>query len=688
MLDTLTVMISADHQNKNKMSYRPDIDGLRAIAIVSVVLYHAFPALVPGGFVGVDVFFVISGYLISGLIFEAVEGRQFSFGDFYARRIRRIFPALIVVLGAVYAFGYLTLRADEMERLGKHIAAGAGFASNFVLWHEAGYFDISAEAKPLLHLWSLGIEEQFYLFWPMFVYGAYRLRLGGFWPATGILLLSFSLCAYQTHTDPVAAFYSPATRMWELMAGGILAHLALHSAGRGPPNPIWSNARSAVGVAVLGCAIALIDSNRQFPGWWALLPATGTMLVISAGSQAWLNKHVLSAKIAVWVGLISYPLYLWHWPILSYSRILHSRGLPLAWLLIAIATSVVLAALTYWFVERPLRFGLPFGRSRQVLVAVLCTLMIAVGLAGRYAFRHHGLEYRDANAAVRAATERYGEDFKTKDIIWRNDNTCRQLLGISPLKNEYCAATSAEPDILIMGDSHAISLNSAIRMHRVRLNAIVVAEEGCLPFETPMNHGPSDPARDKNCAQISEHGLEIARRFESIQTVILNSRDTVYLANRFSGPDDETDRRLYDWLPDGSGGFVLDNARSLVKGYGTLIETFHAMGKHVVLVLDNPALITFDVAACVFPRRNQTPVCSLPRSIVTAYEADYRELLKQIRDLHPYVDVIDTTPLFCDAESCFAKDDWHLYYFDQNHLSISGSEKVLRAILGHLKGKG
>jgi len=203
--------------------YRPDIDGLRAIAVLAVVTFHAFPEFVRGGFIGVDIFFVISGYLISTIIFENLEKGSFSFSEFYARRIRRIFPSLLVVIIACFVFGWFELLADEFKQLGKHIAAGSGFISNFVFWGEAGYFDNSADTKPLLHLWSLGIEEQFYITWPMFIWLSWRYKLNFPLIALTVALVSFVLSVKGVRNDSVATFYSPQTRFWELIIGSLLA---------------------------------------------------------------------------------------------------------------------------------------------------------------------------------------------------------------------------------------------------------------------------------------------------------------------------------------------------------------------------------------------------------------------------------------------------------------------------------
>ena len=206
-----------EHRHLSHPSYRADIDGLRALAVLSVVVFHAFPGVMPGGFIGVDIFFVISGFLISTILLENLGRGTFSFAEFYSRRIRRIFPALLVVLSASYAFGWFALLPDEFMQLGKNIAAGAGFVSNFLLWSESGYFDTAAEVKPLLHLWSLGIEEQFYIVWPLLLWAVARLRLNALTVIIVLASISFMLNVDVVRNNAIAAFYSPQTRCWELL---------------------------------------------------------------------------------------------------------------------------------------------------------------------------------------------------------------------------------------------------------------------------------------------------------------------------------------------------------------------------------------------------------------------------------------------------------------------------------------
>ena len=376
------------------LAYRADIDGLRALAVLAVLLYHGYPTAVTGGFVGVDVFFVISGFLISGNILRRIETGGFTFGDFYARRIRRIFPALCVVLICCLGYGFVVLLPDELARLGMDVLGGAAFVSNLLLWHEAGYFDRAAIAKPLLHLWSLGIEEQFYIVWPLVLWLLYR---SGPRRPTALLiaaLVSLAFSAAIVGHAKTEDFYSPLTRLWELDAGAILACLTL------PPGAMphaamaarrWRDRRigrfalpdllSILGLALILGAAAWFNRTMPVPGILALAPVGGALALIAAGPAALVNRSVLSNRIAVFIGLISYPLYLWHWPLISFAYII-DNGRPLKPLLVLIllAISCLLAWLTQRLVERPLRFGR--NRRRNTLILSLCMSAIAAsGLA-------------------------------------------------------------------------------------------------------------------------------------------------------------------------------------------------------------------------------------------------------------------------------------------------------------------
>lgn len=371
--------------------YRPDINGLRAIAVLSVVLFHAFPNMLPGGFIGVDIFFVISGYLITNIILQNIKNNSFSFGDFYARRIRRIFPALILVLIACHITGWLLLMPSEYQQLGKHIAGGATFASNFLLWLESGYFDSSAESKPLLHLWSLGIEEQFYILWPAILVLAYRIRINLLRLIAIALITSLLINLWLTSSDPIAAFFLPISRFWELLVGAVLAHYVISTKKSGLP--LYSlksnNLISILGALFITVGLILINRNSLFPGWWALLPTIGTALIIGSGPNSWVNERLFAHPLLVWVGLISYPLYLWHWPIFTFYRLYSFQEIGNSTYFALIALSTCLAWLTTTLVEPQFRHS-----QKRWKLFVLILALAGIGFIGWNCYNREGMPFR------------------------------------------------------------------------------------------------------------------------------------------------------------------------------------------------------------------------------------------------------------------------------------------------------
>lgn len=453
-------------------AYRTDIDGLRAIAVLAVVGFHAFPEWVKGGFVGVDVFFVISGFLISTIIFDGLQRDRFSFVEFYGRRIRRILPALILVLGASVAFGWFALLPPEYKQLGKHVVGGAGFVSNLVFWKETGYFDNAAETKPLLHLWSLAIEEQYYIVWPLLLWIAWKRRLNLLTITSTLMVVSFALNVVDATSNRVAAFYSPQTRFWELLIGSILAHVTLYTRSSlvacgqrldcwlgsiiyaMPPQSKGSTLRdvqSLVGGTLIGIGILAITKESRFPGWWALLPTLGSALIISAGTRAWLNRVFLGNRVMVWVGLISYPLYLWHWPVLSFARVVEGETPTLAGRTTAVAASFILAWLTYMLVERPMRFG-PHRAAKSI---ALLSMMIIVGFAGYASYARDGMPSRFPKIVQGLTQQQYDPTGPYRL------GTCYLPGGMDYPAFASCKVEAVEPKgrtLLLWGDSHAAHL--------------------------------------------------------------------------------------------------------------------------------------------------------------------------------------------------------------------------------------
>lgn len=385
-------MNASSLESVKHLKYRPDIDGLRAVAVLAVILHHAWPKWFASGFIGVDIFFVISGYLISSIILSQVKSGRFSIFEFYSRRVRRIFPALILVLLATIIFGWFVLLQGEFRQIGKHVAAGGGFISNIIFWFEAGYFDNTAETKPLLHLWSLGVEEQFYVVWPLILWVVFTKKYNFIYVASVIFLFSMSINVTTSETNPTAAFFSPVTRFWELMSGGFAAYLHLH-------HKAWTEhgkrISSIVGTIFLVIGFTLITPQVFFPSWWAILPVFGSVLLIMAGPTAIVNRQLLSKKAPVFVGLISYPLYLWHWPLLSFGYIVYGGKPSYLIKLILLCAAFVLAYVTYRLLEVPIR-----SIQRQATVTrVLSVCMAAIVILGVFIYKGVVRERIDVHGA-------------------------------------------------------------------------------------------------------------------------------------------------------------------------------------------------------------------------------------------------------------------------------------------------
>lgn len=476
---------------KGSSGYRADIDGLRAVAVGSVVVYHAAPSYLPGGFVGVDVFFVISGYLITGILLADIARGDFSIGRFYDRRVRRIFPALLTVLLSCLLFGWFYLMPADLAQLAKHVIAGATFTSNIVLWSESGYFDAAAETKPLLHLWSLGVEEQFYIVWPLLIAALYRWTPRAVMPwVVGLALVSFAVNLWQTPVDPSSAFYLPHTRFWELLAGALLAmHHArrpLHASATAIADR-WAGSLSLLGVAVIVYCCFAYDESIGFPGIWALPPVLATVAILAFAPRSRIVRAVLVWKPMVLVGLISYPLYLWHMPLLTFLRTTTIADATITNRLIAVALSVLLAVATYRLIERPIRFGrrIPTSNAAWALAGTMtaCALVSVVvlqrdGYPGRYPQELAGLfEFS------RTAREVQEQAFSDGRCFLEPDQSAESFGSQCSVADGAPAA--ARPEVLLWGDSHAaqlvpgllgaLSTNQALQFSRLTAS-------GCPPL--------------------------------------------------------------------------------------------------------------------------------------------------------------------------------------------------------------
>lgn len=446
--------------------YRPHVDGLRAIAVSLVVLYHAFPSELPGGFVGVDIFFVISGYLITGIIARDIGSGSFGLAGFYARRVRRIFPALLVVLVVTLILGYRFMLPDAYRQLGIDTFASAAFSANIALMVQSGYFDVESAKKPLLHLWSLGIEEQFYLVWPLVLIIAARLGTSIFRTTLVIAAASFALNLAMVGTHPVATFYLPFTRAFELLAGAALA-LGWPETGEGRGH----DSRALAGILLIGVAAWLFDSSVPFPGWRAALPVAGTMLLLSAPG-AWGCRVILSSRPMVWLGLISYPHYLWHWPLLVFAAMVKTSPVTDIERGLIVCLSVFLGWATYRVIEIPIRFG----RSPTLKIGGLATGMVVIAAAGIVVVRWNGFDAR-LPSQVRAIAS-----VTTDATTWRIGE-CLLDLGRETTFAATCVDRGKHPMILLWGDSTAGALVPGLRKSQEtrKFGLAQFTANSCLP---------------------------------------------------------------------------------------------------------------------------------------------------------------------------------------------------------------
>lgn len=625
--------------------YRTDIDGLRAIAVLAVVAFHAFPSVVIGGFTGVDVFFVISGFLISTILYENLEHNQFSFIDFYSRRIRRIFPALILVLTCCFALGWFVLLPDEYKQLGKHMAGGAGFVQNFVLWNEADYFDNIAETKPLLHLWSLGIEEQFYIVWPVLLWLAYRLRTNLLALTVVIGLISFGLNIYGVKDNGTGTFYSPQTRFWELLIGAALAYITLHPqvlAGkwsiRSRVTPqTWAHIRSLTGAALLMAGLVLINKKSLFPGWWALLPTIGSALILSAGPNAWFNQTILSNKILTWFGLISYPLYLWHWALLSFARIMEGQTPPEWVRAVLVLIAIALSALTYYLVEKPIRFG----KHLKAKTIILVILMTIVGGVGYNTYKREGLGFRLPKDFAQLSNYQASEVREISYTAWRR-YSC--FLEDSQTFSAYAKCETVnympnKPSILLWGDSHAASLYPGIESkYSSQFNVVQRTTALCPPI---LGFVKSDRP---NCKKIND----------DIFSYIKHTKPNVVVLSAWWND--------YEWA-----------------GVEETIQKLVIAGVQKVYLVGPLPQWEDQLPSLVFRKYKSDPLRQIPRRMNYGLQSIFVDIDSQMQGIANRQDVDYFSPrsVLCNLDGCMTivnNGDHKFIAFDTTHLTIDGSK--------------
>lgn len=640
--------------------YRADIDGLRALAVASVLLFHAFPSVFPLGYLGVDVFFVLSGYLISGLMARALVDGRFSLATFYANRVRRIFPALIVVMLTCLVFGWFYLLDDELAQLGKHVLGGGAFVANLVLWRESGYFDEEAVRKPLLHLWSLGVEEQFYIVFPLLLGGLWKLtgnvRVAGGLTCLVALLMAWSMAS----ASETARFYSPVSRAWELGAGVALAMLDLNRSS--PPDAKHPTHHGWLVAWWCACVLLLASLIWRPTGGFlhhhpAVLSVLSTCVLIAAGAR--LASVPLTLAPFVTLGRISYPVYLWHWPLFAFAHIIVGDALSMPWRLALLVGALCLGWGTTRWIEAPLRFG----RHRLVVPGLLGAMVGTMSLGAWLMWQPSAVPRPIDSTQVRQFD--YGEHWRG----WQDCEAVRAnpaLGGCKRLSGEGIAPFGA---IAFLGDSHAGHLASGLRstLQGRGLDVEFLIHAGCLPI---LPRG-ANQGRDFECPDDAiGQGLRHILRSDSIKVVVLVGYHVAQVTgHRLHQPvtlsDIERQRRLRAWQ----------------AGLTDMLAGLLSAGKRVIVLRDTPEILD-DPRACVsrgWPFDGGCEV-DMPLQDVLARNRGVDEAMVALMHRFPEVEFFDLKSALCDKQRCRASGGGELWYASRDHLTPAGSKRVAQAL--------
>ena len=634
---------------------RRDVDGLRGVAVAAVVLYHALPEVAPGGFAGVDVFFVISGFLITTLVVGARDDGTFTFADFYARRARRLLPALSLMLLTVLAAAWALLSPINVVAVARHALAGAAFVPNVLSWKDAGYFDLGANQKPLLHLWSLGVEEQFYLVWPALLLWAPRRRLA--WVAGLVAAASFALACWRVGDHATEAFYLLHTRLWEPALGGALALVGA------PPRALRAPL-AWIGLAMVVGSLGGLSVGVAWPGPWTLLPTVGTALLIAAGADGWLNRVVLGSRPLESLGRVSYPLYLWHWPVLSFTAMLADPADAPSVRAAAVATSAALAVLTWALLERPIRGGLA-GRA-GVVPALLGATAGAAALAGLLwaevlPARRQDVGLDETRVQLRtdaALSQRYAM------------NLCGfpNLHDVTARSCHHGGDLTSPRRLVVWGDSHADSWAPAWALYgeQQRVHVILIAVPSCPPL-LGVRNGNDPVEAPAECLKpgFGEQVLDDVRALAP-ERVVLIARWGMYANGWSHGGVQERVTHFLTQAP--TGPATRESSRAALSGQlPTTVDALRAFAK-VTLLREWPQL---DPATTDPGHRGPfgyEPTLDEHRAQVAWTDA----LIDQLVAARPDVTVVDPAPHVCTPR-CEAKHDGVWMYRDDNHISAAAA---------------
>ncbi|WP_314140153.1 acyltransferase family protein [Buttiauxella noackiae] len=613
------------------IKYRPDIDGLRAIAVVSVVIYHFFPSVLPGGFIGVDIFFVISGYLITSILKKDINRNNYSIVEFYRRRIDRIFPSLIVVLCSAYVFGWYALFSDEYMQLGKLIAGGAAFAANIVLYFDSGYFDISSNMKPLLHLWSLGVEEQYYIFFPPLLYAFYKFKLKAQHVVSFVAIISLLLCVYQTGVDEVKAFYLPQYRVWELLAGSCLAMY-----GSGLREKYIINTVGMISLLVVILSLFLVNNTMPFPGFMALIPVLFSVIFIASGPDSFVNKTMFSNRITVYLGKISYPLYLWHWPVFSMAFIINGGFPSINSRLLLILVSLLLAVMTYHFIEKPLK-GF---RSWSFKTIPLFVGVGMFGVLGYLIFQNKGYPERK-NVKVSQDVS-----FQMNGPLWQytRNSFCLDKFHferVDEMKWWFCMLSRpGNPEIMLLGNSYANHLYPGI------------AESGRFGSPNVLSIGTMEVIVSGDSGSIEES----QRKF--IDSVIKETPSIKYVIISGIDPVNYSTEKYFNSLK-------------------SRIDMIEESGKKVIVFYPHVKLGENIKACFARPFKSPDENCTTDLTEVSKLRKNFDVLKSRLMESNHSVKFFDPNSIICNDKECsLIKEGMPVYRDETKYFSVFASMKV------------
>jgi peptidoglycan/LPS O-acetylase OafA/YrhL len=642
--------------------YRPDVDGLRAVAVLAVLLCHAGFSRFAGGFTGVDVFFTISGFVVTTSLLGDLSQEAFSFKGFYARRAKRLAPALYLVLAATLAFSILFAFPDDSFRLAKNILAVATMTSNIYLSKQTGYFDAQAADQPLLHTWSLSVEEQFYIVLPVLLYLLHTRAKR--WITASFALLtaaSFAWAVVAAHKASGGAYYFAQYRAFEFLVGTLLA---LREFEREAVRSRVFDLLFVVGLGVVLFGVFGFSATSQFPGVGAIVPCGGALLIIYAGRRSVAVQSILANPVAVFVGRISYPLYLWHWPVFFAFRRLEMASTT--GYMVAIAFAFVLSVLTYLYVEGAVRrSAMPAGRA--LLGFLLVPLLLSGALAGTAKVSDGFLFAYPAK--IRA------------DVRWSGDalfdmprgKKCWSQVSITDEATCTLGNPNSKDKAILWGDSHAYHLVLFFdRMGEDKGMAIHdLAFTLCPPIE-------NEPAKPGDMALLEDH-LKCVDHDRAVMDYALSRPDirTVFMAaawQNYLNPSTDPNAS-----PNGHGFLPGQLERELAN----TIARLSTAGKHVVLMDDVP-MIPMELVNCNFNNDLYFPVrrhaCQFDASIARQQHAPIQAMLERLKNTYPQIDIMHTYDVPCTDKVCTLDfDGLPIYrYDDYHHLSAAGSSLLYK----------